>query len=209
MDNKITKNLIIFGAIIFSLTMVNNVSAACKTYAFSNECIVNQNYSQNNYYPPTGYYEQTVYGYNSYNSNNNNNSNNIYNPITQNTQPVPAVVNNYYYPQVAQRTIVTPEPKVVTVTAPKTFIPATTVKDTTTNNTTSVNGYNPNSYNGSIPATGGGLTALSVRGSGSFMPSSIWQWIFVIILILVIIIISRMFINKPIVGQESHIQHSH
>ena len=37
-----------------------------------------------------------------------------------------------------------------------------------------------------------GLTALSLAGSGSFMPSSIWQWLIVIFLILVIIIIARM-----------------
>lgn len=37
-----------------------------------------------------------------------------------------------------------------------------------------------------------GLTALSFRGSGSFMPSSIWQWFIVILLILAIIIIARM-----------------
>ena len=37
-----------------------------------------------------------------------------------------------------------------------------------------------------------GLTALSLQGSGSFMPSSIWQRLVVIFLILVIIIIARM-----------------
>lgn len=37
-----------------------------------------------------------------------------------------------------------------------------------------------------------GLTALSFRGSGGFMPSSIWQWFIVILLILAIIIIARM-----------------
>lgn len=41
-----------------------------------------------------------------------------------------------------------------------------------------------------------GLTALSLAGSGSFMPSSIWQWLIVIFLILVIIIIARM-LSKP------------
>lgn len=36
------------------------------------------------------------------------------------------------------------------------------------------------------------LTALSVKGSGSFLPSSVFQWFLVIILILAIIIIARM-----------------
>ena len=37
-----------------------------------------------------------------------------------------------------------------------------------------------------------GLTALSVNGSGSFMPSSVFQWFIVILLILGIIILARM-----------------
>lgn len=37
-----------------------------------------------------------------------------------------------------------------------------------------------------------GVTALSVRGSGSFMPSSVFQWFLLILLILGIIIIARM-----------------
>lgn len=41
------------------------------------------------------------------------------------------------------------------------------------------------------------LTALSLRGSGGFMPSSIWQWLLVVLLILVIIIIARMLGRKP------------
>lgn len=36
------------------------------------------------------------------------------------------------------------------------------------------------------------LTALSVRGSGGFMPSSIFQWFLVVLLILAIIVIARM-----------------
>lgn len=37
-----------------------------------------------------------------------------------------------------------------------------------------------------------GVTALSVKGSGSFMPSSVFQWFLMILLILAIIIIARM-----------------
>ncbi len=39
--------------------------------------------------------------------------------------------------------------------------------------------------------TNNGLTALSVAGSGGFMPSSIWQWFLVVLLILAIIILAR------------------
>jgi hypothetical protein len=40
------------------------------------------------------------------------------------------------------------------------------------------------------------LTALSFKGNGGFMPSSVWQWILVVLLILAIIILARM-IAKP------------
>ncbi len=41
-----------------------------------------------------------------------------------------------------------------------------------------------------------GLTALSLAGSGGFMPSSIWQWFLVVLFILAIIIIVRM-LTRP------------
>ncbi len=40
------------------------------------------------------------------------------------------------------------------------------------------------------------LTALSLAGSGGFMPSSIWQWFLVILLILAIIILARI-LSRP------------
>ncbi len=43
---------------------------------------------------------------------------------------------------------------------------------------------------------GSNLTALSLRGSGGFMPSSVWQWILAVILILAIIIIARMIVKS-------------
>lgn len=53
--------------------------------------------------------------------------------------------------------------------------------------------------------SGSELTALSLAGSGSFMPSSIWQWIIVVILILAIIILFRI-ISRPHAhdGHEVH-----
>ena len=41
-----------------------------------------------------------------------------------------------------------------------------------------------------------GVTALSVRGSNSFMPSSVFQWIILILIILAIIVIARMIARK-------------
>jgi ATP-dependent Zn protease len=41
-----------------------------------------------------------------------------------------------------------------------------------------------------------GVAALSVKGSGSFMPSSVFQWILLILIILAIIVIARMIARK-------------
>jgi hypothetical protein len=52
-----------------------------------------------------------------------------------------------------------------------------------------------------------GVTALSVNGSGSFMPSSVFQWFLLILLILAIIIIARMIsksLSKDPHGVPAH-----
>ncbi len=49
-----------------------------------------------------------------------------------------------------------------------------------------------------VSTTNSDLAALSLNGSGGFMPSSIWQWFLVILLILGIIIITRM------IGRSEH-----
>lgn len=59
-------------------------------------------------------------------------------------------------------------------------------------------------YGNTNVSNGSELTALSLNGSGSFMPSSVWQWFIVIFLILVIVIISRMLTRGP----EHHNVHS-
>jgi hypothetical protein len=51
------------------------------------------------------------------------------------------------------------------------------------------------------------LTALSVRGSGGFMPSSIWQWFLVILLILAIVIIARAMSHSG--HHDAHGAHAH
>lgn len=52
------------------------------------------------------------------------------------------------------------------------------------------------------------LAALSLQGSGGFMPSSVWQWLFVILLILAIIIIARMLGRAP-AHHETHTVATH
>lgn len=90
---------------------------------------------------------------------------------------------------------------------------STTAKTTTTNTNTGLSkntgqyvNYDANqnmllsnaygAYNGQQvvvqPIDGNGVTALTVAGSGSFMPSSVFQWFMLILLILAIIIVARM-----------------
>ncbi|MES2930355.1 MAG: hypothetical protein V4665_01040 [Patescibacteria group bacterium] len=54
--------------------------------------------------------------------------------------------------------------------------------------------------------SGNELTALSIRGSGGFMPSSIWQWLLVILLILAVVIIARALTAR---GHDGHGAHAH
>lgn len=124
------------------------------------------------------------------------------------------VASTYDAPVVTQTQVVY---KPVYITQPAT--PTKTVATTTTTRNTVVsprntnanynNGYvndanyqNQNGFNNQnvYPYDDEGrnnLTALSLQGSGSFMPSSVWQWLIVIFLILVVIIIARMITRKP------------
>lgn len=230
MKNIAIKNLIIFGAIIFSFALTTGASAYYNPYDSAN-WLVSPTVSTYDYNPGDAYAAQ-YYGYynpvlaaNPYN-NNAYSQNGYYQQQTAFTttpvveQPKTYVTNNYY------QTV----PKTNTVTT--TTIPANmygTPVNTNTYNTNSAipSGYNNtgysntgsnsalgasayNGYNsGYSQSTGNGITALSLKGSGSFMPSSIWQWIFVVILILVIIIIARTLTRKPVVVQENHAQHAH
>lgn len=54
------------------------------------------------------------------------------------------------------------------------------------------NAYNSNGVVSEKVVDSNGVTALTVAGSGSFMPSSVFQWFMVILLILAIIIVARM-----------------
>jgi hypothetical protein len=75
--------------------------------------------------------------------------------------------------------------------ATSTTTTATTKKTTNVNNTTSNTELKP-----VVIDNGNDLTALSLKGSGGFMPSSIWQWFLVILLILAIIILARI-LSRP------------
>lgn len=150
-----------------------------------------------------------------------------YEPYVPWTQSSQFVVNNYN-PGYTELPTWTP-------TMNATQVPATTIKPsvktvnnntntTTTKNTViSVNKRLPNTNEGNVinaeapkdqmnsnyPYNNGSqLTALSLNGSGSFMPSSIWQWLIVILLILAIVIIVRMLGRKS-EHQETHTVMAH
>jgi hypothetical protein len=97
----------------------------------------------------------------------------------------------------------------------------TVTKNTTTNttkvataarvrNTNVDNGYVASDFNNNLKpvvTTGNNLTALSVAGSGGFMPSSVFQWFLIILLILAIIIVARMLTRTE--HHEVHTVTSH
>lgn len=144
-------------------------------------------------------------------------------------QPKTYVTNNYYQTAPATVRTVVPAPVVTYVTPTNTYgtpvntntvpvgynptyntnsaIPAgynnTGYSNTGSNSALGASAYNSGFTNG-YQSVGTGITALSLKGSGGFMPSSIWQWIFVIILILVIIIVARTLTRKPVVIAENH-----
>lgn len=98
------------------------------------------------------------------------------------------IVNNYYTTTPASTTKVTTNNKSIT----KNNTATTATSNTSTKNTdTSKDTETDSVYGGAKDVTGSNLTALSLRGSGSFMPSSIWQWILVVFLILILIILVR------------------
>lgn len=204
MKYKMTKKLIVLGAIIFSFAFIfiSNISAySCSGYS----CV--------DTYDP--YYEYNLD--NNYRTSRNNNSyeSSSYNLDT--TGSSNSVVNNYYYPVATSKTPSTSS--VVYDTMPVTEAKVNTSSNTNTNSTTTDTSrtYTDNNSNISNSGINGNLlgasagnseiTALSLGGSGSFMPSSVWQWIFVVILILVIIILARMFVKKP--SPYDHDVHAH
>ncbi|HLP86969.1 MAG TPA: hypothetical protein VK153_03825 [Candidatus Paceibacterota bacterium] len=220
MENTITKKFIlVLGIVIFCFAMVKSVSAAYNPiYAFSNNPVSFQSnsaadyygnggypYPQNNYqypqssqYPVPYYYPQQVATANT--------------TSTTATKPTSQVVNNYYYYQTPS----TAKTSTTSTTGTYTYPSSTT---STSNGSTTggvINGVNTannlgaSAYNPYAQVSGNGIPALTLRGSGGFMPSSIWQWILVVFLILAIIVLARMFVKKPSpADHDAHGAHAH
>lgn len=228
MKNKTMKNLIVLGAVIFSLVLVGKVSAYYNPYDSSYwltpvsdnsiedyngyNVYTSDNYSQN-YYP----YYASNQGYSPYYVSNQNSSSNT------GSSDSTKVVNNYYYYQTAPASSTSSKAN----TSSTTKVVATNYDaNKYDSNASSVKTYGTGYYNGGYSygnglgasaydsylnqQQGSRITALTWKGSGGFMPSSLWQWIVVVILILAIIIISRLIIHKrSLVVQEVHPSHIH
>ena len=199
MENKLSNKLIVtLGAIIVFFALAGSVKASYVTnYAYSTDPVGYEYQPAMPYYQQPSvvnnpiypqYYQQPQYVY-------------YQQPTTTTTtaKPTTSVVNNYYYQTPATKTTTTSTTPIVyvpTTTTTQSAIPAN-VEPAIPSNNLGASAYNP------YAQTGNGITALSLRGSGSFMPSSIWQWILVVILILAIIVIARMFVHKPVPGEHA------
>lgn len=123
-------------------------------------------------------------------------------PMTYDAPIAPQTAQTPVYTTPVQQPV-TPTKSVSTNTTTKTR--TSTVARANTANTNTNRGFttstsNQNAQNNGFYSDNSGmyanntasdLTALSLQGSGGFMPSSVWQWLIVILLILVIIIIAR------------------
>jgi hypothetical protein len=198
MKNYISKILIVSGILMTSLFVVDFVSAAYPTYR---DCVsstwttpVGCDKVLDAYYAgfySDGYeYGHTTrqYSYNQYPSG----------------QPGTPIINNYYHKTSPVTTSSTSTSSTsTTTTKAKTTASSTNnnkvasnVKTSSANNTLGVNENTGYQNFNSFDSNPNRLTALSFRGSGGFLPSSVWQWLIVIFLILMIIIVARL-ISKP------------
>lgn len=66
------------------------------------------------------------------------------------------------------------------------------------------NGYRTTGSQVTRDNNGNGLTALSINGSGSFLPSSVFQWIMFFLIVLAIVIIIRIIIRKTAAKNSHH-----
>lgn len=198
MKNKTIKNLIIIG-IVFAASLVfsNSVSADAR-YGYDYV-----SYMDNLRYYDTGYgvyptyhpdveiYSNESYRYNSdqYNNyyedrNSSNTSNSIY---TSNSTSS----NNLVKEDSSSE-------------KPSSYLGSLFSSNSKSSDNLSDNSDNEEDENSNLLGASslGGVTALSLYGSHSFMPSSIWQWIFVSFLILVLIILFRIVMNNS--NKKSH-----
>lgn len=122
-------------------------------------------------------------------------------PVTPQTTPATVKTSTTTTPAKTVSTTTTKKTTVATTTQPKQVASSQVYTNTAypANVYQSDNNYPYQNYN-----NGSELTALSLQGSGGFMPSSVWQWLIVIFLILVIIIIARILGRR----QEHHEVHT-
>lgn len=216
--NKLRNNLITLGAIalFFVSAHVSYAAYVCEPFAiqgtehFITRCyntdVYNNSYrssggklgdsnESSGFGAPLGYSGGNTYYGNNYGNTGNSGSNsgvtNTYssngvnpnsNTVSQNTSTKSTTVNR----QVASTT--------------------TTNKTINTSNTANANNNDTvNTTNVSNARTqGNGLTALSLQGSNSFMPDTVWEWICVFFLILIIIILIRQFRPNAHGGHSAH-----
>ena len=192
MNKYISKILIVVGIFSLSLTVSNSALAeyptlqdcANSTWTTPVGCddIMDRYYAG---YYSNGYdYVSTTHSNNYYNNQPNQYNNNNY---PSNGTPV---VNNYYY----KDNSATSKSSTSTTTKSSTSLSTSSKTNTSSSNNDKVNGDSSNASAEEVFNTSGsnnGLTALSFRGSGGFLPSSFWQWLIVIFLILFIIILAR------------------
>lgn len=213
--NKIIKNLIFVSVFALFLGLTGTASAAynCDPY-YSPGAIcfdVNQyagygdpaprvSYDGGMYYSnrndinintiPQNYVfgNTTQYNNNGYNNNSVNNTNTS-NGVNDNVNYVPSnkVATNTTTNTTTNNTTNNTTTKKV----------ATTTTKANSDDVTTTNVTNSDSDTGRYTNTGNnGLTALSLQGSNSFMPDTVWEWLCVFFLILIIVILIRQFRPK-------------
>ena len=176
MKIKTIKNLIILGTIVFSFGIVNNSFAySCDGY----DCDYNSSY-----------------GYRSIDSDYEYNNEDDINYRSIGSSEKRTTVNNYYYgsdPYISRSSAIKSSDS---SSVKNTNIDLSSNDSNTENDNFGLRDGSSVDRNLLGASAANGLTALSLRGSGGFMPSSIWQWILAGILLLVIIILIRVLINS-------------
>ena len=181
MKNKIIKILIVLFVFILSSLTLNKAFASSGSYILNRHTGINYNYF--NDFDDESYSREDYY----------NNDYNYSGLNTSTTKSGATIVNNYYNSKDSSNSNKVATTSNSNSNSSKNVSTSNIVKDTSSNNNSN---SNDNVYGGGKDVTGSQLTALAVRGSGSFMPSSIWQWILVTFLILIIIILIRI-ITRP------------
>lgn len=209
MKNKTLKNLIAISAFAIFVVSFSNASAYDSGYRVSVMDINPPAYNSNMNYPSAGTYDYAQPSQNNYAQQQPYTY--VQPQVRYVEQPAPTVIQ--YVPQ--QQTVQT----VRANTQGASVVNANTATTTrsvarVSNGPVAANGsgqyvnYDPNTqgvmlanaygaYNGQQVAVqngydNNGVTALTVKGSGGFMPTSVFQWFMLILIILAIVIIARM-----------------